>query len=216
MTLLEVILATTILASITALIAALWTQMRSWSGDAALVHESMTLQRVVDLMQDQWADRRESVALDEEENTVLAGEQGLAFVTSTGILFPDWPLVRVEYTIEIDPDLPPGSGGAPWRLLYRETRITDLTGPPPTGTGADGEPLKREHVLLGRCRELRFEQFFVASPEAARAAGEEAPSRTGEWKTFEDDDEGLTAAVRLLGRHEGDQFSCVFVIRALR
>lgn len=231
-TLLELLLATTILVAITALIAATWGQMQRWNSENAAHRQSMRLHRVLGMMRDQWQDRRTTVAIDENGAEIAASPTRIDFVTATPILFPEWPIVRASYFFEPDPDAPPGSG---WRsrLMYQEARVADMSAPPKEGYDALGLELDRSMVLLSSCEELRFERFGprVPDPEEdkpdargsrlpqAREADDDAPINKDEqyrWRAFDAPIEGGSHAIRLIGTYQKESFACVFVVRALR
>ena len=240
-TLLELLLAITILASISALVAALWTQTSAWAGENGSTLKTMRLPRVLELLQAQWADRRGAFRLDEAGSSVIAEPDRLSFITATPILFPDWPVVRAQYIVERDYDTPPGAPPA-WRLAYIETRLSDLSKPPEEaedliaqGRGEDAG----NYILLSNLASLSFDRFGVGNRSILKngsrvEAEEENPdplekqpsvlqNRTPDeaedkqkWRPFADPFDGLIPAVRLVGEYEGEAFSCVFVIEGSR
>ncbi|MCA9312047.1 MAG: hypothetical protein KDA21_12620, partial [Phycisphaerales bacterium] len=207
-TLLELLLAVTVLASVTGLVAVTYSQMNGWVADNGTEQRMMRLHRVLKLMTDQWEDRR-TAAWAEGEHRILTGDTGIGFLTATPILFPDWPLVRVAYRIVPTPDRAPGAPET-WDLLYEEVRVVELGAPPEDEqqkttdnarprtppvdleavwdefdalpeTDAWGNPLRRELTLLTHCTELRIERYGLAADilqEAGLAAPVSQPSRT--------------------------------------
>lgn len=240
MTLLEVVLAVTLLAAMSTLIAALWSQASRWTGDSAGHHRAMRLPRVVEMMRTQWADRRTSARLDGKGATVRSDALSLTFITATAILEPGWPLVRAQYLVERD--IQSSRNGQPaWRLVYLEMPLVDLSNPQGTpGVRPEGgdaraarsidSPPVRRFVLLSGCSDLRWERFgrhqrLEAPPQAdqpaPRADGTEAdPPRVDTteqekavmWREFEREYGGQLSAVRLTGVFEEQPFVCVFNI----
>ena len=159
MTLLEVLLAVTIMASLMGLVASLLGQARSWTDVSETDRVLMRLQRVGEAMRTQWSDRRSSVALDGQGNRVITTPEQLSFLTATPILFPEWPLVAATYRIE--PEATRGSSrGLTWRLIYEETRIAGMDAlPGDYALDARGAALRDSMVLLAGCAELEWERF---------------------------------------------------------
>lgn len=239
-TLLELLLAITILASISALVAALWAQTGAWAGENSLSHKTMRLPRVRELMRAQWADRRGAFQLTPSGSSVVAMPDRLSFVTATPILFPDWPLVRAEYIVERDYDTPAGAPPA-WRVAYEETRLSDLGQPPQkvddliaSGRGDEAG----RYILLDGLSVAAFERFGTGDRSIQRSGSLVEPDEPSEdpkrpiapavnikpdkdedeqrWRPFELEYGGLIPAVRLTGIYEEEAFSCVFVIAGSR
>lgn len=239
---LEVVLAVTILAAMSGLIATLWGQASRMAGDGGSQQRAMRLARVVEMMRSQWADRRTSVSLDRSGASVAIEPEGVSFITATAVLEPGWPIVRARYLVERDYETGIGRE-AGWRLVYEElpvVAVAEEQGVP----GLKGEeirdvperrpesPREKRMVLLNGCAELRWERFGrAARVEAAEAdrlkSGDEGTNgtdsskepaarseaeRTEMWREFEEEWRGKSPAVRLAGQFEGKEFACVFVI----
>jgi len=120
MTLLEVLIATTILASLTVVVAMLWSQTKQWTDETRTHGSALQLQRSLDLLDRQWGARLTRVKLaDGEEGSVIVDGDRLAFVTTESALFPDWPLVRATYIARPTGPAP----GSAWTLEYEEVRL---------------------------------------------------------------------------------------------
>lgn len=235
-TLLEVLLAITILASMSVLIASMWGQSAAWGDDNTSDHERMRLQRVLALIRDQWSTRTATVAMDDFGQTVDTTHESITFTTTTPILHPDVAIVEASYRIERDLDaLGIGPLGA-WKLVYRERRIADPTARP------DEQDTRRATVdsidLLSACSQLTLERFgpetLIAlpgddDPEAPEApqdketdVGDEdadtptTPDDDRRWRPYDKGDVGIIPAVRLVGEQEGERFSCLFIVGPLR
>lgn len=204
MTLLEVVLAVTILAAMSGLIAAMWTQATRMADDGGGQYRSMRLARVLEMMRSQWADRRTSVKLGRGASSVTVEPGVLTFITATAILEPGWPIVRARYVVERDYNTGAGALAA-WRLVYEELPVVDLESPleqpgAPERTLASGErraermvesPKERKLVLLAGCTELEWERFGKSDhAEAAEA------ERAGENAVSASDDQVPTIAPR--------------------
>lgn len=195
MTLLEVVLAVTILAAMSGLIAAMWTQATRMADDGGGQHRAMRLARVLEMMRSQWADRRTSVKLGRGGSSVTVERAALSFITATAILEPGWPIVRARYVVERDYETGVGALAA-WRLVYEELPVVDLESPVEQA-GDSGRPLasgerraerpvespkEKRLILLAGCAELEWERFGKSDraeeAEAERAA-ENAVSESG-------------------------------------
>ena len=228
-TLLEMLLALAVLASVTAMVAAMWSQADGWARQNNSHHDTMHLQRTVAFMRDQWADRRATVNLsapqrDKQERPDKPAENAsrnpgisispdhILFVTATPVLDPTAPLVIAEYEIKREYDRAAGRAIGS-RLVYRERRVADLAGSH-TDTGNPAE-----HTLLDGCRNLRMERFgypIEDESETTRSDPELPDHPVQEWRAFDEPYPDHIPAVRLLGELEGEPFSCVFVIEASR
>ncbi len=169
MTLLELLVAITMLASLSGMVAALWSQTRAWSGENTRLEHALDARRALDLMRRQWADRRSMVALGEDGLAVRLTEERLEFVTTSPAVAREWPLVRAAFIIERDP--PPGFGEpAPSRLVYEETPIVapGATDAKLSATSGVATPESERIVLLEGCFDLRWEQ---RAPRQAAPAG---------------------------------------------
>lgn len=189
MTMLELILAITILASITALIAALWGQSRDWARDSTEQFRAVRLQRVLELMRAQWDDRRAAIA--PKAGAVVSAAalpNSVEFYTATPIIFTDWPLVRAAYRIEVvrgfdgapdtydlvyeeyplrraeqDAALDRDGGRDPAQLTTAEQVIDDQSRGGAAGSDGlvrlNGRGVSNRLVLLQGCAQLKFERF---------------------------------------------------------
>lgn len=235
-TLIELMLSATILASVAALTAVLWAQASGWTSDAMSEHRGVRLARVIELMRSQWADRRTGVALDGKGATVRVERDGVEFITATAVLERGWPLVRASYLIE--PDLDTGIGRpSAWKLVYEESPIIEFDGPQGAARQGDREgskprrppaaPPVRKTALLRGCDRLALERFgrelrvearqgqTESEPGAAAVPRREDHALPG-WREVEREFAGVPPAIRLVGRMEGREFACVFVIEDSR
>ncbi|MBL0928216.1 MAG: type II secretion system protein [Phycisphaerales bacterium] len=234
-TLLELLLAVTILAAITAFVAGLWASARDWTSDNASHHRALRLSQVLEIARAQWGDRRTSIQVDTQGSRAIARPDALIFVTATPILFPEAPLVQAMYAIEPSGALP-GAGRA--NLVYQETRILRFDQPPPdaqmpvpTDLSVPSDRVRRRSVLLESVEGLRFERFGMPDVSAAAGPPPPADSRpTGgarspqrrDWFPFTSPAPASSTgaapvpAVRLVGRFQNQEFACVFVIEASR
>ncbi|MDX2115431.1 MAG: type II secretion system protein [Planctomycetota bacterium] len=162
-TLLELVLAVTVLASMTTLLAALWAQTLTWARDAGTQQRGLHLPRVLDIMRQQWSDRRQ--LRDGDPGVALAADS-VEFLTATPLLHPEWPLATVRYRIERDRSTP--GAGPLFRLVYEERPLADLSAAGGAGSAIDAEqngsgglqtPPMSRHVLLERCPLLVFERY---------------------------------------------------------
>jgi type II secretory pathway pseudopilin PulG len=204
MTLLEVVLAVTILAAMSGLIASMWTQATRMADDGGGQHRAMRLARVLEMMRSQWADRRTSVKLGRGGSSVTVEPEAMTFITATAILEPGWPIVRARYVVERDYDTGTGALAA-WRLVYEELPVVDLESPldQPGDSEkalAPGErraerpvesPKEKRLMLLAGCAELGWERFGKSD----RAEVEEA-ERSAENEVSESNDPSTTFATR--------------------
>jgi len=116
-TLLELLLATSVLALMTVLLSAMGVQLRAWSEDGERLQDSMRLQRVVEVMRDQWAGR---VGVSTTVEGLQTTPEYLSFVTSRPVLDPAFPVVRATYRwVEREND----SGEPLFDLIYEETPV---------------------------------------------------------------------------------------------
>ncbi len=122
MTLLEVLIATTILASLTVIVSTLWAQTKQWTEETTTHDSALRLQRALDLLDHQWESRLIDVKLaDGETGIVLVDGTHLEFITTRGVLFPDWPIVKVAYIAQQTTN--PNPAEESWALRYEETRL---------------------------------------------------------------------------------------------
>lgn len=145
------------LAGIALMVSILWATLANWQADAADQQERMRLHRVTELLREQWADRRTTTPMEEGGREYTVTDRSIAFVTAMPILFPDWPLVAVSYTIERSDNT---IGGTRTALVYEERRLTDVNAPPPTNPRDEqGRPLIRRMVLIDGAQDLAWQRF---------------------------------------------------------
>ena len=162
-TLLELLVAVTIIASVSTLLAALWAQTHRWAAENGSSLRTMRLPRAQEFLRAQWADRRGSFRLTDSGESVAAEPGRLSFVTASPALFPDWPVVRASIIVERDFETPAGAPPA-WKLVYEETKLADLESPPKEAESLiaeGGGELVRRQTLLGGLARLDFERFGV-------------------------------------------------------
>jgi prepilin-type N-terminal cleavage/methylation domain-containing protein len=179
MTLLEVVLALTIMASLAGLVATLWTQGARWTDERAGHARALRLARALELVRAQWAERRVSLRLDEQGASVQAEAGGVTFITTSAVLTPEWPIVRATYSVEPPPHVPATRRS----LVYTEAPIIDPSAAqgrrrPDAGASTIPErppeaPPIRRVVLLAGVENLRVERFGKA---ARVEAGEDRPA----------------------------------------
>jgi len=176
MTLLELLLALTILASLTILVAAMWSQARRWGDDATSGHRLLRLQRLSELMRVQWSDRRTMIQLGDSADSVGISPNQLTFVTTTAVLFPEWPLVVASYRIEEDPSAL-AVGQRRYDLVYTETRVAELeNAPEPPGADSSlDDRVARRRVVLKGATDLRWQRYGREDPDDKPA---DAPGKT--------------------------------------
>lgn len=242
LTLLELLLALTLLAAMMVLIAALWRQAESWTGDSASHQRVLRLPRVLELMRAQWAERRTSVPLRPPAQSVVIDAGGVRFVTTVPILHDDAPLVIASYRVDLDIDA--GFKREPTqRLVYTETPIVNVGSPQEAGRDGRAAPRAFESsdpvvpkpegkslVLLGACSRLAWE-WWGDDPEAVRRDREERqraeqgdaeaiatvsgarPRRPDlRWRPIAEGFDPMADAIRLAGRFDHEEFACVMVI----
>jgi prepilin-type N-terminal cleavage/methylation domain-containing protein len=216
-TLLEMLLAVAVIASIAMLGSSMWLQATESSAAAQGRERGLLLQRIGVLMRDQWADRR---ALDlpgeDERSAELGGARfgpnAISFDTTRSILLTDAPLVRAEYRIVSRED---GSQD----LIYIEQPVASFSGAGSNGESSgqpSGEAKRVATALLEGCRAIRMERFGVIPAEES---DDERPSRMA-WSSFEtvesEDEELRSDAVRIEVHYQGEEALWVLVARALR
>ncbi|MCA9292644.1 MAG: hypothetical protein KDA20_02385 [Phycisphaerales bacterium] len=218
-TLLETLLALTVMASMSVLIAQAFRVAHDAADGGAHLERAVQVDRVLRLMQDQWADRRVVKLEGDEPNAqspskpgVTCSEDAVRFITATAILQPEAPLVEASWMVERAEAEP---GAAPsWNLVYQERPITSFR--------ADREArskVSRLAVLQG-CTSLRLEQFVPVKLDGRSASDrviehlawitpEKSPEVSGEMQS-------LPIAVRFVGAYQGEDIACVFAVQALR
>jgi len=226
-TLLEVLVSITILASLTTLAAALWSQAASMTEDARRFGDPVRTIRVEAMLHDQWAARwiPPRAGAGEESETpppMRATPERLSFLTTEPILFPERPLVRVEYVIE----RPRVSGreAAALRLAYLETIVSN-----PAEPWADPLPImgetRRGEILLEHVERMGWERWdadAAGAVERARSLGLEGEEIGSVWRDVEppapgqegeeSEDPGTRLrAIRLTGRRAQQEFTWTLV-----
>ncbi len=234
MTLLEVILAMTVMASISTLVAALWSQTRSWAIENASHQSGLRVERAVGLIDQQWKSRVLSIALGEDDAPAIAlTDERLSFITTTPIFFHEAPMVRVVYRIERRGGYLAGED-ATFSLEYEESPVTDPRVAVST-SGASGGGQSKSLTLLKDASALRWERWddpsaTSSSDEPARwvplERGEEVGvgaavtvssqglddlNAAAERARAQDENENPLRAGRLTGTIEGDEIAWLFV-----
>ena len=209
-------------------------QVRGWTHDIRITGGGSRLQRVLEMIRHQWGDRRTGVPVNTKGDSVRPATDRLEFITASGVIYPEWPLVRASYAIE--PDRSKGPAHTLWKLVYEESRVTDPGAPPKPVDGArerETEPNEapREMELLAGATELRWERYSTGhdgepslggsgeQPDAEPGAKpalktKDRPDPVAGWKKFKEVFEGDVPAMRLCGVVNGEEFSCVLVIGA--
>lgn len=159
MTLIELLIALTLLAMMSLLAAVMWTQLRDWNTDAVAAESALRPQRVHMMLRRQW-EHRAAAHAEGSIGSVETTWRSLRFLTHAPVLHPAWPLVRAEYTIApVDLADPEG----PLELLYTETRL----GP---DSVAISEPPLPPLVLLTRCDSAELRVFVQPEDESEEPA----------------------------------------------
>ncbi len=221
-TLLETLLAMTVVASMTVLIAQAYSIAHQAADGGAHLERAVKVQRVVRLIGDQWGDRR-SLMLDGAETKEASSDQvgpaflpdRVRFVTATPALAMQWPLVEASYIIE---QAEAEAGAAPmWNLVYEERPITSFR------TDRTVHESKSAQLdLLAGCTGLRMEQFIEDEDQSVSSTSDAPSRKQWIWMPFElrDVDESqeqvMPMAVRIVGEYQGEAVTCVFVAKALR
>lgn len=234
LTLLEMMIALTILASITAGIGIFWGQARAWEADNAEHRGLLRTERALRLVREQWGQRR-ALGVEGEGDAggsgVMVTLGGVTFTSARSVLFPGWGLVRVRYAIERAQD------GA-YELVCEESRIMDVSAPYDPGTSAIDprlRPIGGREVLIGDLDGLRLERWGTETGEVRTAL---TPVATGEdeagegeglfdeegssrdeaeaWRAYDREIEFPVRAVRFVGERGEEVFSCVLVVEPSR
>jgi prepilin-type N-terminal cleavage/methylation domain-containing protein len=177
MTLLETLVAATVLASLTTLAATLWSQAARWAGEPALAQGALRNQHAVELLRAQWAARPRGVALvkDQPQRVRVDGER-LEFITTRSALFSGWPLVRAAYVIEAEQSRAPGAAQRR-RLVYEELRLGRLDAAVDDGARTPDSADLRRRTLLEACDSLGWRAV-------ARAEEGDAPVSPAVWVSW--------------------------------
>lgn len=161
-TLIETVLAVTVIATVTALAAMVWASASSHiEGSTETAARSHT-QRIVELARAQWASRRVIRTVQstgsQDEGLIAFAHDGVSFVTARSVIFHDWPLVQAVYRVLTDAD-------GKQSLVYLETRMMDTSGNAPLvgGMGPDGEGRTGGIVLIEDAEDLRLERFGIGA-----------------------------------------------------
>lgn len=193
-TLLELLLAITVMSIVTALIAVSWRVAGDWASVAAHQRRALQLPRVADMIRSQWAERRTSLDLEKPGQTVFMARGRVEFITSLAVLDRTLPLVIASYVVERD-DAPTAPAGT-YRLVYNERAVIDTRAPQRASAPDDAgghraldasatsvpglvQPPSRSTVLLSACSELVLE-YFDNGEEARRAAQKREEERRSE------------------------------------
>ena len=184
MTLLEVVVATAALASISTLVAALWMQTRDWTRENAAHHVALRVERALTLLDDQWRARIRTVRVsgaDDAAAAVSLSAETLEFVTSAPIFFQDWPMARI--TLRLERPLAQTVGAhALSRVIYTESPVADpASAASRSGPGAD---LERTIVLLDGAESVRFERW-ADERDAEAPAGQRGRGPAAGWRAVE-------------------------------
>ncbi|MEQ9616590.1 MAG: type II secretion system protein [Phycisphaerales bacterium] len=158
-TLLEVLLATTVLALMTVLLAALGTQLRSWTEDGQRLQASMRLQRSVEAMREQWAGR---VTISGSVEGLVTSPGYVSYLTSRPLLVSNFPVVRATYRwVERA-----GEGDEPvYDLMLEETPAGRIGYLAPERRSEQGETTAEQPAAPSRDREAEREQLRRATLE---------------------------------------------------
>lgn len=228
MTLLELLVAVTILASLTTLAASMWGQMRSWVEDNKAISGALQTDRVGRFLQDRWRARTGVVRLDAGDSEgVWIDSRRIEFVSTSPALFPEWPLVRTRFIIEPRPESVRADGESDepgYDLIYEETRLS----------GADvidserrerlnmAEPA-RMRLLSGR--RLSIDRYTLEDRERGEPPWrsiDALPADMTREQLRRASERGLIEqietprAVRISGVSQGEDFEWVFVVRDSR
>lgn len=235
-TLLEVVLAIALLASMSVLIGALLSQTREWSEDAGSAGASLRVTRVIEALREQWGSRRTAVGITENGGSMSLSPEALQFVTARPLLFTDWPLAIAEYRIEEDFTSSAGQGRR-WKLIYTERRVTAMKDETSDKTDLAGRALVESITLLSNCESLEWQrppkpaatepgadgstESEGAEPASAPRPAEPRPGepdhfRRIEWAAVMPESTKEPGMVRLSGERNKENFSCVLVVRASR
>lgn len=216
-TLLEMLLAAAVIASIAMLGSSMWMQATESSAVAQGRERGLLLQRIGVLMRDQWADRRALDLPGEDERSVALGgvrfgPDAIGFDTSRAILLTDAPLVRVEYRIVSRED-------GLQDLIYIEQAVTAFSDSGlnrESGGRSSAEARRVAIPLLEGCRAIRMQRYGPIPSEDPDADG---PSRSA-WSSFEmaesKEEELASDAVRIEVHYQGEEALWVLVARASR
>ena len=160
-TLIETVLAVTLIASVTALAAMVWSSAVSHVEAADDTAAAADAQRIVELATAQWQSRRTIKAIEErggqDAGLIAFAHDGVSFVTTRAVVFTDWPLVHVTYRVVQNDD---GTAS----LVYLETRVMNTTGDDPLvgGLGADGRARTAGIELIANSDSLTVERYGIA------------------------------------------------------
>lgn len=164
MTLLEVILAITALASITTLVASLWGQMRDWTSENASHHVALQRERTLALFNEQWDTRVLTVSLgDLGAPAVTFDPKTLTFITTTPIFFHQAPMARVVYHVVKEGGALLGQSAA-YHLEYEESPVWSPISAARSPAARTSQPTRRL-TLFDQADELRFERWLDEADE---------------------------------------------------
>ncbi|MEZ6211163.1 MAG: type II secretion system protein [Phycisphaerales bacterium] len=245
-TLLEMLLAVVVLSMVGVLVATMLAQAKELSSDNDRRDATLDVTRVVRLMNEQWDDRRSTIAIGANGEAYSAEPGEISFVTARSILNQEWPLVLVRYRVMLDP-ASVIEDERRYDLIYEETPLFRRDARLVAAADEDAESARARmwegasrHVLLKRCTNLRMERFRSLEQSAEERLAEEEGDRKGRGRTRTEEDASqdrlaelieesssgwvafdrgtaqVPGAVRILGEYEGEAFGCVFVGAALR
>jgi len=191
MTLLEMLVAVTLLGALTTLTATMWSQVARWSEENHELDAPLRVRRALETLDRQWRSRVETAPVDERDPWGMwIDGRVLEFITEEPLLEPEWPLVRARWSIEGERSANVAERDR-LRLVYEERRL-------PGPGGIDGnEPVRpgdvREMVVMEECAALAWQ----APGGWARATP--GVVDVGLWRTIEPPPAGLSRdAVRRL------------------
>ena len=236
-TLIETVLAVTVLASMSVLLGAMWSQLGSLTQGTSRIDHALRLPRVLETMHAQWDERQIIRNQSDAGGDISVEPDSVAFLSAMPILNTDWPLVIARYRIELSSVLPT-SGLPVYDLVYEETRLSDLSPPDENQQHADegqdqlvspGQDAARL-VLLAGCTQLQWERFGKlwvppadtlapgALPTLERNADGSAIDEVDQeqWRKIEVGFGGPLAALRLSGTFEQEPFAWVVAVEGSR
>jgi type II secretory pathway pseudopilin PulG len=156
MTLVELLVALTLLGLMSALASVTWSSLRRWDASAQAAETALRPQRVVMMLERQWASRAALAEGDETLGRLETEPLALRFATRRPALDPAWPTAEASYTID-------RSDPAAQRLLYAETRLGPLG---EKLTSEAGSPI----TLLDGAREIQLRYRIEREPEDGEPA----------------------------------------------
>lgn len=175
MTLVELMVALSLLVAMTTLVGMLWSQMRRWTDETGGLESAMRPDRTYAFLRSQWERRQAIVPVARNSRDCASlGPLRFEFVTTESALFPGWPLVRAAYVIESEISSQTPLPGDPVRLVYEETRVVRLDnfGEAAGGVDTNGDAISRRRPVLKDCRGLQWHVWTAFPPgETAEPGG---------------------------------------------